>query len=627
MRQLLVGSVDGHGLAAVFDPEGPDAGRFRRLRDVAGSDAGPGQRMLIRLEGEVFNLAELSRELELPEASSAEEVLAAGAERWWRDLLPRLRGSFVLAVVDRRDPRALVAADQGAGHSVYLRRDGRRLLLASEIHLLLGLLPTRPGPDPVGVVHWFSDYPAPAGRTLFEGVEELPGGECIELSPSEWRTLPYWRPHYEPPDEDMSADEAAELLWTALVSGVGRRIGIGDEVGIVMSAGVDSAAVAAAAVAAGGGRPLHGYSVVFPGHPDDRVDETERIDALTAALHLDGTQVRLEPVGSFASSLEWLRAWEVPLGGPGYLLERALLSVAADAGITAVLDGQGGDEGFAVSPFWLTDLLRQGRLAASLRAARQLPGAGASRRDALEAWYEHAWLGAIPARVHEAWRRHVRPTRHAPTFLRPEPARLHVETDDVWAWKRRHGVPAWWAEREFLLTADRQAVGVGAYLRRRAALAGVKARPPLLDPDLIDSLLRIPPHFGLDPVYDRVLIRRALAGRVPDSVRLWTRKSHLGPFFFDVVAGADLPAIRQVLERPRLEVEAFAERRAVQGMLDDVPAAADPGRLGWMIDVWRLVTAECWLRFQEDASLPDSLLEAGLPGPSWSIHARRAPGS
>src|SRR5204863_831962 len=110
------------------------------------------------------------------------------------------------------------------------------------------------------------------------------------------------------------------------------------------------------AVEASGGRGgVKTYSAVFPGYPDDRVDECERIDLLGAALGLPGTQVRLEPGGSFALSLEWLRAWDVPLNGPGYLLERPLIELAAAAGVDALLDGQGGDEGFAVSPFWLAD--------------------------------------------------------------------------------------------------------------------------------------------------------------------------------------------------------------------------------------------------------------------------------
>src|SRR5205085_10478214 len=132
-------------------------------------------------------------------------------------------------------------------------------------------------------------------------------------------------------------------------------------------------------------------------------------------------------------------------------------------------------------------------------------------------------------------------------------------------------VPAGFSERAFLLTADRHAIGVGDYTRRRALLAGLKARPPLLDPDLVECLLRIPPHLGFDPVFNRVLIRQALAGRVPDSIRLGTVKSHLGPFFYDAVAGPDLAPIRRALGRPGLEIGASAKVEAAPDTIAHPP--------------------------------------------------------
>ena len=613
-------------MVGVVDPAGPDPRQIRRLSagvEIAPADS-PAARVVIA--GEIFNLPELAEELALPRGAALETVLGAGYAQWSRGLLARLRGSFAVVLVDRGEQRALIAADQAGGHSIYFRPDGDRLVFASEVHLLLGLLPARPAPDRVSVVHWFSDFPPPAGRTLYEGIHELPGGECFELSPSGWVQSRYWAPRYETPPA-LSQDEAADLLWRTLERAVASRLGRSDRVGIVMSAGVDSAAVAAAAVA---GVPesassLHGYSVVFPGYPDTRVDESEQIDHLVTALGLPSTQVRIEPGGSFALSLEWLQRWGLPMAGPGPLLERPLLELAAAEGADAVLDGQGGDEGFAVSGFWLADLLRSGRLLSSVRMARQLPDGGSSWRDVYDQWRFYALRGAIPLRLHTAYRSIRDQYRHAPRFLTAESARLHVETDEVWEWKRRRDVPRWWAERAFLLTADRQAMGLGSYLRRRAAAAGLKARPPLLDPDLIECLLRIPPPLGLDPAFDRALIRRGMAGRVPDAIRLSTQKSHLGPFFYDVVAGPDLEPIRRLFSLSQPEIAAYTSLDAVRRMLDHPPGADDPNRLRWMIDVWRLATAECWLRHQEDPGIVETLRERPLPQPRWTVH-RTYPG-
>jgi asparagine synthase (glutamine-hydrolysing) len=570
----------------------------------------------VRIEGEIFNAPELAQELGLPASSVADEVVRAGYRRWAHDVLARLRGSFALVVLDEERGRALVSADQGGGHSIYYSRRGRGLTIASEIKPLLERLPTRPAPDPVGVVHWFSDYAAPLGRTLYTGVEELPGGDYFELSPSGWRRVTYWQPRYEP-DPSLSERDAVELLWATLVRAVGIRLT--PDTGLLMSGGVDSAAVAAAAVANTASDGIRTYSTVFPSYRDDRVDESSRIDALAAALGVVNTQVRIAPRGAFSLALDWMRAWDLPLGGPGYLLEWPLLQLAASAGVVAILDGQGGDDGFAVSPFWLADLLRRGRLVSSVRMARCLPEGSSSFRDQLATWQLYALRGALPAKLHRSYRRFRDPRRHAPGFLTRDSARLHVETDEVWDWKLRRGVPAWWSERAFLLRDDRHAVGVGDYARRRAALAGLHARPPLLDPDLIDCLLRIPPRLGFDPTFDRVLIRKALAGRVPDAVRLSTAKSNLGPVFFDAVAGRDFESMRAVLSLPDPEVGAFVRADALRAMIDRVPAVTDPHRFRWMINIWRLATAECWLRDQKGSDERWNRLGAELPEPEWQV--------
>jgi len=46
-------------------------------------------------------------------------------------------------------------------------------------------------------------------------------------------------------------------------------------------------------------------------------------------------------------------------------------------------------------------------------------------------------------------------------------------------------------------------------------------------------------------------------------------------------------------------------------VLDVDPARAEGGIVGWCYAVWRLVTAECWLRFQEDRDFPARLVASG----------------
>jgi asparagine synthetase B (glutamine-hydrolysing) len=174
----------------------------------------------------------------------------------------------------------------------------------------------------------------------------------------------------------MTRAEAVDGLWNQLAHAVGSRMTDSGPTALIMSGGVDSSSVAAAAVASTTGEvQVRGYSAVFPGYPHRRVDESARINALVEGLQLPSTRVRIEAGGAFALGLDFLSDWGVPATGAGYLIERPLLELAVADGARVVLDGQGGDELYALSGFLIADRVLHGRLLSSWRLTQRLPGA------------------------------------------------------------------------------------------------------------------------------------------------------------------------------------------------------------------------------------------------------------
>jgi hypothetical protein len=108
-----------------------------------------------------------------------------------------------------------------------------------------------------------------------------------------------------------------------------------------------------------------------------------------------------------------------------------------------------------------------------------------------------------------------------------------------------------------------------------------------------------------------------VAGRLPDSVRLNTVKANIGPFYLDLLTGPDSAIIRELLLDPRSRVREYASASWIERNLPRTPTRADPDWLTWTTVVWRLATAECWLRSLEDRQFPDELLaRADLPEPA-----------
>lgn len=572
--------------------------------------------------GRLDDLEPTARELDLPPEASPESVVLAGWKRWGEALFQRLRGAFLVVVWDPGRPAAVIAVDQLGSCSPYVFRDGATLYVATDAAVLRGIVPRPLVPDETSLVHWIArDVPA-LGRTLFRDVERPVGGTYLTVDAGGHRAATYWRPRYREP-LDVDADEASSVMWEALRTSIGRRLRGEGRSGIIMSGGVDSTSVAAAATTLSLESPA-AYSAVFPGRG---VDESERIDAVVDALDIASVQAEPERAGAFALSLDYLHRWSVPPIGAGYLLEYPLLAEAAADGVTTVLDGQGGDELFAVSGFLLADRVAHGRLISSVGLTRRLPGArGRLPRRLFEAWRYYVQGGLVPYGLHSTLKRR-RALHSADTgWLRRTAFELLAETDHSLDWKRALEGPRWWSHKAHLLTRSRELVRLADYLRERAALAGLRAAPPLFDVDLVEAALRIPPEIEFDPDLDRPLIRRATRGLLPDAVRLSVRKSNLAPFYVEVAAGRDLPAMRAVLTASDLRIEPFVDRQAVRDLVEQPPPAG-PEAIDWQADVWRLATTECWLRHLESPGAAAALLEGvSLERPAWTIHRRRRAG-
>jgi hypothetical protein len=209
----------------------------------------------------------------------------------------------------------------------------------------------------------------------------------------------------------------------------------------------------------------------------------------------------------------------------------------------------------------------------------------------------------MPPAVHVAMRRLRGLERYAPPFVTPSLSRAWLETEDsAFAWKQLPG-PLWWA---FLVDSVTRGIGpplVFEQSRRRAALAGLESRHPLVDVDVIELVLQFAPELALDSRLSRPLLREAVAGLLPDEVRLRPAKSSFDELFHAALAGPDLPAARRLLRARDAELRAYVDLAAADRvLLACEPPAGQPYRQQWALRLWRLLTAECWLRSQSDKS-------------------------
>lgn len=193
-----------------------------------------------------------------------------------------------------------------------------------------------------------------------------------------------------------------------------------------------------------------------------------------------------------------------------------------------------------------------------------------------------------------------REARRLPPWLLAGARRDLLETDDPVAWRRLDG-PLWWAEIAHGVGNQLDQAGVFENLRLRAVRAGVEARHPLLDLDLVELALRQPPEATFDRRFTRPVLREAVAGLVPDSVRLRPAKARFESVVAGCLTGPELPALRGLLLDPAAEVRAYVDQAEMRRQLFDRGGELEFGGFRWMWLAWRLATAELWLRAERTA--------------------------
>ena len=548
------------------------------------------------LDGALDNSLTLARELGYT-GSSPQGLLVAGYERWGAELLPRLRGDFALLLWDEQRGEGLLARDQLGVRSVFLSDGPGGFYFATEIHHLLAMLPTRPAPDPVGVAHWLAISGRPGTGTLYAGIRRLNPGSLLLMDRHQAREARYWEPRFAEP-LDASEQVVSRRVRQELDNAVDRRIDAEAPTGVLMSGGLDSASVAAIAAQRAPGRVL-AYSGVFPEHPE--VDEAYLIDELRDRYELGGITAAVRSGGLLASALESLAAFQLPLVAWGDFWTLPLLRGAAGQGVRTILGGDGGDELFDVRGYLMADRLRAGHARHALQLAREMPGAGdrPARRDVARVFGELALLGALPYRLHRAWL-HASSRRDVPPWLLPRTRRYLSESEDPLAWKRLDG-PRWWAHTAHGLTRGVEETGVFEHQRRRAALAGLNARHPLFDLDLVELGLRIPPRATFDCHLSRPQLRGAMADSLPDSVRLRPAKAWFDSLIVDCLTGPDHTSMLALLGDRKSELRAYIDLKRLGHTLLEVEPRAARDRFRWMHRAWRLITIEYWLRSQSGA--------------------------
>ncbi|MCB2261949.1 MAG: asparagine synthase (glutamine-hydrolyzing) [Candidatus Thiosymbion ectosymbiont of Robbea hypermnestra] len=309
-------------------------------------------RYVIVFNGEIYNYLSLRGELEAEgvrfRTTSDTEVILALYATWGEAMLPRLHGMFAFVIWDRVGRQAFAARDPYGIKPLYIAKTGDGILLCSQVKALLATGLISREPDANGQAGFWMLGSVPEPHTWYRDIQAVPAGHSLRIRDKRvissrcWHDIGRaWR--NAPARPDLPRDEVTKRVRAALRESVARHLVADVPVGVFLSGGIDSGALAGL-MAETGVRSLQGVTIAFDEFTGRQEDEAPVAAALARHYDIEHHVRRVTREEFVADLPRILDAMDQPSidGVNTWYATKAV----AELGLKVVVSGVGGDELF-----------------------------------------------------------------------------------------------------------------------------------------------------------------------------------------------------------------------------------------------------------------------------------------
>src|SRR5262245_53144956 len=558
--------------------------------------------------GEIYNFRELRAELialgHTFRTESDTEVIAHAYEQFGDACASRLEGMFAFAVWDAAQQTLLLARDRMGEKPLYYYATSTAFVFGSELRALLEHPAVPRELDLQSLARYLAYEYVPTPFAMLSGIAKLPPGCLLTVRPGDKpRVVRYWDLSPEP-DHGPSEQEWAERLRDQIEASVRRQMVSDVPLGMFLSGGMDSSAIAATAARVSSTR-LQTFSIGFE---EPSYDERPYARAVADRWGTEHT----ETVFTAADAERLLDEVGALLDEPlvdGSFLPTYVLSRMARRSVTVALSGDGGDELFCGYPTFLAEhcvgwarrLPRPVREAATW-AVNRLP---TSRRyGSIEFLLKQFFRGLpyAPEVRTQLLLGGLPPAEQAVLLspgIRAACGNLDVYEDLTVAVAE---LPARDPIDRLIYQHCLYYLGgqILAKVDRASMACSLEVRAPFLDLPMIDLARRIPVSLKLHGLTTKYILKRALRNDLPSEV-LTRRKQGFGVPLDSWLRGPLRRAMLDRLDPERLSQLGLFQPVAVNRLIDEHLA----GRRNHRKVLWALMMFEAWR-------------EHYLPGQQWA---------
>ncbi len=534
--------------------------RVERLPHVEGD----GVRVLVA-DARIDNRAELIAALSLDSSDAAElgdgELILRAYQRWGEACPGRLLGDFAFAIWDGERQALFCARDHLGIRPFYYHLSDGFFSFATQIKALLALpaVPRRLNEEVLA--DYLALLPPNKAKTFYLDIFKLPPGHSLRVSRGATKMRCYWK--LDPSRELRLGSDAeyAEEFKETFTEAVRCRLRSLGPVAAMLSGGLDSSSIVCTArPLLEPGQRIITLSGVFPSFrsPEFRVDEASYIDLVVAGGDVDARYVRADDASPL---FDFLWRGEEPIPAAALYMDWSIFKAAKEQGLRVLLSGNDGDSVVGYGHAYLAELAWSGRWKALLDELYDLSRRLGVGRRALMRRYVLSTF--VPFGLASAWQRlrnNGGPIYDPRSVIRAEFAdRTGVrERARRFLWDER---PARVDRRAHHDSVESSLLTLLLELFARGAGSfGLEPRYPFFDRRLVEFCLALPGHQKLHQGWNRVVMRRAMAGVLPAEIQWRRNKQNLNPNF----------NLRLLDNRELLDAVVLGEPRLIEDYVDVV---------------------------------------------------------
>lgn len=508
----------------------------RRLAIIDLSDTGrqpmsnEDETVWIVYNGEVYNYLELRKQLgkmgHLFRSNSDTEVILHAYEAWGTGCVEYLNGIWAFAITDLKNRKLFCSRDRFGVKPFYYYLAGEQFVFASEIKQLLCFPFVRKKLNQ-RMVHDYLVYAAleHCDETFFEGVCKLPHGNNLVLDLTDGSVV--IEPYYNPKlmiDDKITFHDAAEEFQRLLSDSVRIQLRSDVEVGSCLSGGLDSSSIVclmnAQLKSMGRDATQHTFSSHF------HVKEANEIEYMQEVIRGTGVNAlfvypRGEDLIDELSHLVFHH--DEPFGSTSIFAQWSVFKLVNHHGIKVMLDGQGADEQLAgyvgLYPYLFQELEMKKRFLnlafekwrysqhhdknwLSLTSLKWLKKMAFPSNGGADTFTTHTnWINSKWARTHAG----------STPFQINKPSNPFGELEVL-------------NNYLYQLTFRGNLQQLLRYEDRDSMAFSVEARVPFLDYRIVELVFRLPSNYKIRNGYTKAVMRRGMAGVLPEKIRWRTSK-------------------------------------------------------------------------------------------------------